>query len=412
MPQRRKLETMVERRRLAAEHAGHSVARHFPAVPDREGSRELLSEIASIKTDLHAIRTDAPLILYGAGNLGRLARAFLDAVGRPIAYVIDRNASTLADDPFWSGCQLLAPDEVPTDVKASHVVLVTVATAPYVPLEQTLRDAGFSQVVPFYDFAEGFRQIHPLSNGWFARAFTDLDVRMTSRTLDGFSDDISRAHHLQFLAWRRLRQEWTFDGAPVTGDDRFFIPDVMAALGDDETFIDAGAHHGSVLDAFARRMNGNFRRIVAVEPDSENRRQLEALLSATMPGNNRIAIFDCALGSSLGEARFHAGLGYASQLSATGANMARIERLDALGPASFIKLHLEGAELDALKGARELLRRDRPVVAATVYHNDDGIWRTPLWLMETLSDYRFLFRLHSWCGTGAVVYAIPEERCR
>ncbi len=29
--------------------------------------------------------------------------------------------------------------------------------------------------------------------------------------------------------------------------------------------------------------------------------------------------------------------------------------------------------------------------------------------METLPDYRFLFRAHSWCGTGAVVYAIPTR---
>jgi hypothetical protein len=30
--------------------------------------------------------------------------------------------------------------------------------------------------------------------------------------------------------------------------------------------------------------------------------------------------------------------------------------------------------------------------------------------MQTLSGYRFLFRNHSWCGTGAVIYAIPQER--
>ena len=63
-----------------------------------------------------------------------------------------------------------------------------------------------------------------------------------------------------------------------------------------------------------------------------------------------------------------------------------------------------------MRGARQTLIDCRPIVATTVYHNDDGIWRTALWLMETLSDYRFLFRLHSWCGTGAVIYAIPDER--
>jgi hypothetical protein len=30
--------------------------------------------------------------------------------------------------------------------------------------------------------------------------------------------------------------------------------------------------------------------------------------------------------------------------------------------------------------------------------------------MDALPRYRFLFRLDSWCGTGGVVYGIPEER--
>jgi hypothetical protein len=77
---------------------------------------------------------------------------------------------------------------------------------------------------------------------------------------------------------------------------------------------------------------------------------------------------------------------------------------------TFIKLHLEGGELAALRGARETLLAHRPIVAATVYHNADGMWRTPLWLMQTLPDYRFLFRLDAWCGTGGVLYAIPNER--
>jgi FkbM family methyltransferase len=401
---------MAERRTLAGNEAGRVVARHFSGAPDAEAARRLLSEIAAPKTNLSPFVTDMPIALYGAGNLGRMAREFLDAVGRKFAPVIDRNAAGLRNDPYWSSHDVMAPDEVPDDIKLSHVVLVTVATAAYAPVEAALREAGFAHVVPFYDFAEGFRSRHPLSNGWFAGAFSELDLRMTLRALEGFGDDVSRAHHLQFLAWRRLRQEWTFAGAPVTGDDRFFIPEVMDILGDDEIFIDAGAHRGSVIEAFAQRTNGKFRRIVAVEPDAANREKLKAFLDTTMSGDTRIAIFDCALGSAPGEARFHSGLGYASQISSTGKDAVRIEMLDALGPASFLKLHLEGAELEALKGARELLRRDRPVVAATVYHNDDGIWRTPLWLMETLTDYRYLFRLHSWCGTGAVVYAIPEER--
>jgi FkbM family methyltransferase len=166
-----------------------------------------------------------------------------------------------------------------------------------------------------------------------------------------------------------------------------------------------------VIEVFLTQTNGAFRQIVAIEPDPGHRVALEAKLQALLPGDPRVAIYDCAIADRDGEMLFHAGLGYASQLSPTGKLRVGARRIDALGLApSFVKLHLEGAELAALRGARETLIDNRPIVAATVYHNDDGIWRTASWLMQTLPAYRFFFRLHSWCGTGAVIYAIPNER--
>jgi FkbM family methyltransferase len=237
------------------------------------------------------------------------------------------------------------------------------------------------------------------------------DRDKTAKVLAQWDDDISRAHHLQFLAWRRLREEWVFDGAPVTTDDRFFIPEVTSRLGDTEVFVDAGAHYGGVTETFLARTKDAFRQIVAIEPDPANRSRLEAEFRRMFPDLSQVAILDCALGEAEGEALFREGLGYASQISTTGAGRIRVRPVDALGLApSFLKLHLEGAELGALQGARQTLLTHRPIVAATVYHNADGVWKTPLWLMESLSDYRFLFRAHSWCGTGAVVYALPRER--
>lgn len=46
----------------------------------------------------------------------------------------------------------------------------------------------------------------------------------------------------------------------------------------------------------------------------------------------------------------------------------------------------------------------------TAYHNEAGLWPLPTWLMDNLTSYRHYFRLHSWCGTGAVIYCVPEER--
>lgn len=386
-------------------------ARSFTALPGPDQAPRLLAEIASAPCPFAAASADAPLALYGAGNLGRLARGYLKAVGRDFVMAIDCNAEVLAREPAWSGVRLVHPDEVPEAAKHDVRLAVSVVTTPYVPLERALTKRGFNDIVPFYDLTENFRDQHPLSNGWFAPPLSAQDCDNTENVLMAWDDDVSRAHHLQFLAWRRLREEWTFEAAPLPDGSRFFIPEITATLHGNEVVLDAGAHYGNVIKAFIQQTKGAFRQIVAIEPDAANRKRLKENLQNWLPGDCRVTVLDCALAAEDGEAPFHPGLDYASQLSSTGTMRVETRKLDALDLApSFIKLHLEGAELTALQGGRETLVANRPMVAATVYHNADGIWKTPLWLMDTLPDYRFLFRAHSWCGTGAVVYAIPNER--
>lgn len=386
-------------------------ARTFAELPRRDRAASLLAGIATAPCGFSPVPADKPIALYGAGKLGLLARDFLKAVGHDSAVAIDRNARQVADDPHWSGVRMLHPDDVPEATKSDARLAVSLVTSPYIPLERQLSERGFKDVVPFYDLAESFRHLHPLSNGWFAAPLTAEDQKNTAQVLARWDDDISRAHHLQFLAWRRLREEWTFEAAPVPHCERFFIPEVTGLLHGKEVLLDGGAHHGSVTEAFIERTKGLFQQIIAIEPDPSNRAQLDGKLRVVLPNDRRVTIYDCALAEKSGDAPFHDGLGYASQISDTGRMRVATRPLDTLGVApTFIKLHLEGAELAALKGAKQTLDEHRPIIAATVYHNADGIWKTPLWLMETLPDYLFLFRAHSWCGTGAVVYAIPNER--
>ena len=200
------------------------MARSFAALPGLDRAPALLAEIATAPCRFAPATADMPVALYGAGNLGRLARDFLKAVGQDFVMAIDRDADRLKADAGWSGVPLLRPEEVTEAVKNSARLSLCVVTAPYVPLERSLSAQGFTDIVPFFDLAEGFRDRHPLSNGWFAPALVEQDQANTAAVLARWDDDISRAHHLQFLAWRRLREEWTFDAAPVPGKQSFFRP--------------------------------------------------------------------------------------------------------------------------------------------------------------------------------------------
>lgn len=373
----------------------------------------MLHELAGKTITCTPRKIDKPLVLYGAGKLGRMAKEYLSRINIPILFVVDREPGLYKNDPFWSGIEIVAPEAVDKSYKKTSILAVSICTTPYTNLSATLSVQGWNDVVPFYDIAEAYRDVHPLSNGWFTGVLKEEDVIDIERVIRRWDDDISRAHHLQFLAWHSVREEWFFDTAPVTINDRYFIPQILSVLNDHETFLDVGAHHGDVTIKFLEQVDHHFKAIWVIEPDSDNifilRKQFnERQLVGSI---NNINVLTCAVGESSGKRSFFEGLGYASQFCEFGPIMVNVKTIDELNiTPTFIKVHLEGEELNALKGAISTIKNNRPIIAATSYHNHLGIWKFPGWLMNQLTDYTFLLRLHSWCGTGLVIYAIPKER--
>ena len=57
-----------------------------------------------------------------------------------------------------------------------------------------------------------------------------------------WSDTFSKKYYLQFLAWKKLKQEWHFKNAPIKSEDRFFIDKIIKKIKLNEVFVDIGAH--------------------------------------------------------------------------------------------------------------------------------------------------------------------------
>jgi FkbM family methyltransferase len=341
-----------------------------------------------------------------------MAMDFFAHAGLAPTVVIDANADTLRDAPSWRACTLLTPDQVPAHTKRSLPLVVSVATVCFTELAEVLRDQGWHDVVPIYDLMEAYRHRYPIGNGWCMGELGQSERKMIEQVLAGWTDDTSRAHHLQFMAWHRVRQDWIFEGAPVDLERRYFIPEVVSALGHQEIFVDAGAHRGETARAFRTLVENRFAEIVMFEPDSRNadviRTELELLPDVI---RRRHRLLPYALSRRAGKQPFFSQLGYGSQLCAYGHGSVEVAALDDLEVApSYLKMHLEGHEMEALEGAEMTIRRHRPIMAVTTYHNEAGLWKLPSWLMRTLYDYRWYLRLHSWCGTGSVMYGMPAER--
>jgi FkbM family methyltransferase len=60
-----------------------------------------------------------------------------------------------------------------------------------------------------------------------------------------------------------------------------------------------------------------------------------------------------------------------------------------IGKIDFIKLDIEGAELEALKGAVETLTKHKPRLAICLYHKNSDFWEIPRFLKELVPQYEF-----------------------
>ena len=379
------------------------------SLPNVLEAKKLLHERLSGPEQLNSRLVDKPLFLYGAGNLGLMACEYLKKIKILPEAIIDAKAPLNRVGHFYEEIRLLNTAKVPQEIKAKSLLAICIVSASYEEIRKSLENQGWLDIVPFYDVVESYRHIHPLSNGWFAKPFSSEDLVNIDLVIEAYADDISRAHYLQFLAWRRLRQEWHFKGALVQINNRFFIPEIKNRFSNQEVFVDVGAHNGSVSEKFLREVGGNFKQIIAIEPDKENFLKLNTFVrNQDSDIQKKFKFFNYFVDREAISRNFYSGLGYASQFSDMGNDVVISKTLDTLGfEPTYIKFHLEGFELNALKGAIKTINKYRPKISFTVYHNEDGITSSMKWLISNLNNYSFVFRMHGWCGTGAVIYAIP-----
>lgn len=80
--------------------------------------------------------------------------------------------------------------------------------------------------------------------------------------------------------------------------------------------------------------------------------------------------------------------------------------VDVKDKISFIKLDIEGAELEALQGAKRILSENKPRLAVCLYHKKDDYWQIPYFVKSLVPSYRLYIRHYSNYSAETVLYAV------
>lgn len=284
------------------------------------------------------------IVIYGCGHNGRILKGVLELCGYTVNCWCDSNRRITGNE--LNGLRIISPEEL---VEKYQDYLVIISTMQYkVYIYEHLRALGFPlEMVSIFD--------------------------------ENASD-------------------WGIGGKQYFD---LFLPE------DEEVFVDAGAYNGDTIFDFLEWCQGKEYRIYSLEPLEHMCEFVKKRLRENNISN--VHMIMCAAWCKEEELNF-VDRGDGSSIEERGGFKVKGNSIDNIvgkDKVTFIKLDIEGAELEALKGASTTIRENHPKLAICIYHKPFDILEIGKYILSLYPDYKLYVRHYSLTMCETVLYAIP-----
>jgi len=297
----------------------------------------------------------------------------------------------------------------PTSALASlpKTTPVVIASHRVLNASKRLRDQGFRTVIPFATLqALAPKQFPP--HMFYQNLLDDLWANRGKYEAlhDRLADDRSRQVLDAVLGFRQTLDPLILQ--QVLSEDDLYAPKGLFEFTSNEAYVDGGSYDGDTIRAFIDRVHGRFDDIYAFEPDPATFEKL----SSNFRHEPRVHPIHAGLHSHVGQLRFRDDASRGAIFANDGSSEMPVTTIDdVLGDQrlTYVKMNIEGAEIDALHGGRNAICKWLPRLAISVYHRASDLWRVPELISEIRSEYQLYLRQHDGGIIETVLYALPPS---
>jgi FkbM family methyltransferase len=160
---------------------------------------------------------------------------------------------------------------------------------------------------------------------------------------------------------------------------------------ENEVFVDCGAFDGDSILMFIKQYGGKYKSIYGYELTPATYKEA---LENTM-GHERIYLRNAGISDKNGTMSFYdISIPAGNRLSEGGNAIGNIVKMDddIHEDITFIKMDIEGAEVAAILGAAEHIKRSKPKLAISLYHKLSDLIIIPKLIHQLVPEYKFYFQ--------------------
>lgn len=302
------------------------------------------------------------IILYGFGGLGKKFYNYITSRNFDVVSILDKNKTgekfgiIKIGNPKVYECKILP-------------IIITILNE-YVNLDEVKQY--------LIDFEHLFIK-HPY---YLNDSIVKNNIR---KTRDLLSDEQSRKIFDSIVDFRK-----TLDYNLINhfcNNDMYLPEPVIAKVKELEkvNIVDCGACYGDLVDIFNNK-NININNYYAFEPDKSN---LSKLKSKIIDKNINSCIFPMGVGNFNGLIGFNYGSGTGCNIDVNSNDKIMVTKIDdvVLSDVNFVKMDIEGFENEALEGMQELIKKNKPILAISVYHKPLDFIDIPLSFSRNANNF-------------------------
>lgn len=295
--------------------------------------------------------------------------------------------------------EILQIDEVPKDA-----IILWTATGSPLEVKRALDAKGFKNIsyLAFYKYS-AFDLVEPPFITDFEDDYKNNFEKYT-HTYNLLADKKSKDIFEKVINFK-ISFDYNFmDGFTNNHEGQYFDKELIPNI-KEISFVDGGGYVGDTATEVIKNYP-DFKKIYLIEPIAENIQ----IAKRELAHYENIEFLACGVSNKKETLYFNEEKSF-STIYGKGTQSVEVDTIDNLvkEKVDYIKLDIEGAEQDAIDGAKKTIKKYKPILAICVYHKAEDWYKIPEKVLAINSKYKVYLRHYMEGIFETVMYFIPQN---